>query len=523
MGEQEREQFYSTLQDFFETFRTFAVDESDDSPEILAELFNLQLATKSILLNTSDRVKRSILESDDIVLIDLYDEVQSLKQEIGRNQNLTPDEINVNIDSLNDLLAEKDRQLSEYASFYAEEKKQSTWQEVKSTLEKGEAAIEIIRIRKWNFQERRSTDTVLYAALIVTPKTKEYPELVLLLDGNELEEKYINYYRSMIRISHLGKVDTLSYDKFWSPIKKHLKGVKTIYFSPDGVYNSLNLETLYNTKSKKYLMEEVDIRLVTSTKDLLSTKSPSMPYNYAILMGNPDFGQEAELLTTRNVSTTFTLDSLVRNGISSLPGTKIEIETLQGLFNEKGWREDVWTEQDATEEQLKKMLKPKVLHIATHGFFEPDDDEHTYQNNPLYRSGLLLSGAEQVFQNNESVRGNTMMGKEDGVLTAFEAMNLNIENTELVVLSACETGLGEIRNGEGVYGLQRAFQVAGARSLLISLWKVSDQVTQELMVDFYTNWLGGMSKREALKKTQLALKEKYESPLYWGAFVLVGE
>ena len=122
-----------------------------------------------------------------------------------------------------------------------------------------------------------------------------------------------------------------------------------------------------------------------------------------------------------------------------------------------------------------------------------------YQNNPLYRSGLLLSGAEKVFQNNENIRGNTQIGKEDGVLTAFEAMNLNIENTELEVLSACETGLGEIRNGEGVYGLQRDFQVAGARSLLISLWKVSDQVTQELMLDFYANWLGGMSKREARK------------------------
>ncbi|MCH8234470.1 MAG: CHAT domain-containing protein [Bacteroidetes bacterium] len=324
-------------------------------------------------------------------------------------------------------------------------------------------------------------------------------------------------------MTRIRKEDTLSYDHFWSPLKKHLKGIKTVYFSPDGVFNSLNLQTLYNPDKKKYLMEEVDVRIVTSTKDLLAAKSPTMPYNYVILMGNPDFGQEAQLLANRNINTTTTLDSLARYGISALPGTKIEIENLSELFQQKGWREDVWTEKDATEDHLKNMRKPKVLHIATHGFFEPDDDEHTYQNNPLYRSGLLLSGAEKVFQNNENIRGNTQIGKEDGVLTAFEAMNLNIENTELVVLSACETGLGEIRNGEGVYGLQRAFQVAGARSLMISLWKVSDQVTQELMVDFYTNWLGGMSKREALKKTQLMLKEKYKSPFYWGAFVLIGE
>jgi len=257
---------------------------------------------------------------------------------------------------------------------------------------------------------------------------------------------------------------------------------------------------------------------VTSTKDLLVSKSDPMRFNKAVLVGNPDFGEEPVRLESRGVA--LTLDSLERSGITSLPGTKKEIDELSKLFQKQGWELDIWTQQDATEGKIKNMIKPKVLHIATHGFFEPDNDNATYRNNPLHRSGLLLSGAEKVFQKDDTY---IQSGEEDGILTAFEAMNLNIENTELVVLSACETGLGEIRNGEGVYGLQRALKVAGARSILISLWKVSDQVTQELMVDFYTNWLGGMSKREALKQTQLKLKEKYKSPFYWGAFVLIGE
>jgi CHAT domain-containing protein len=174
----------------------------------------------------------------------------------------------------------------------------------------------------------------------------------------------------------------------------------------------------------------------------------------------------------------------------------------------------------ASEENIKEVKQPGILHIATHGFFNSNAME---TKNPLLYSGLLLSSANRTIAGEKP---NPL--QEDGVLSAYEAMNLNLDNTDLVVLSACETGLGEIKNGEGVYGLQRAFKVAGAKSIIMSLWKVDDNATQELMVAFYKHWLNDAAgttsiKRAAFLKAQKELKAKYPNPYYWGAFVMVGE
>ena len=514
LGESEREQLYNSLTEYFEIFQNMALQ----NPALVPDLFNLQLGTKSILLNATNQVRNRIVSSGDRVMIGLYDEVQDLKQKVGKYSLMQIDELEkqgVNFDSLRNLLDEKDQQLSEYASFYALEHKEYTWQDVQGNLDNGEAVIEVIRMRNYNFDKFDFGDSVYYAFLIVTPKSK-YPELVVLKNGLKLEGDDIQYYRNSI---YFKNDDFESYINFWDPLKKSLKGIKTVYFSPDGVYNLINLSTLYNAKKDKYLFEEIEIRSVTSARDLWGTQRPSLQNKYSIFIGDPDFGTSKSGSNERS----FTKSGIQRNGIASLPGTAKEIEIIGGLMSDNGWRMDQLTKSEATEEKVKTMLKPKVLHIATHGFFEEDVEEMTYIDNPLYRSGLLFAGAQKAISNEEIIRENVSGQKEDGILSAFEVMNLNVDNTDLVVLSACETGLGEIRNGEGVYGLQRAFKLAGARSIIFSLWKVDDQITQEFMVKFYENWMGGMSKRQAFRGAQEFVRIQHSEPYYWGAFLFIGE
>ena len=185
----------------------------------------------------------------------------------------------------------------------------------------------------------------------------------------------------------------------------------------------------------------------------------------------------------------------------------------------------------ATEEEFKALdgRSPQVLHLATHGFFLPTTDTKrknnndpnpgnnafTVQQNPMFRSGLVLTGGNHAWKGDPAVPG-----REDGILTAYEIAQMDLSSTDLVVLSACETALGDLQGNEGVIGLQRAFKMAGVKQMIMSLWRVPDKETMELMTMFYRNWLGGQSTREALRSAQLKMKEKYP-PYYWAAFVVV--
>lgn len=517
MSEREKEAFYATLKSDLERFNTFAVLRSARNPEILGEMYNNQLATKGLIFRATDKMRDNILSSGDERLINDYNKWKDLKDELAQYYRLPISALenkNVDLESFELQLNVLEKNLSQKSALFAEENNQQeiTWKDIQNQLNENEAAIEIIRFRdfeiKTNFGSADSsnqlspsllygwTEKINYGALIVT-KGRLLPELVLLENGRDLETKYFSYYKNAIRFN---TSDNLSYRYFWQPIAEKLDSVQKFYFSPDGVYFKINLNTIALPENDSFIMDEINIQQVTNTKELLNKNDKENTTGPIVLVGAPAFHSNTEKI------------------VKDLPGTKKEVEEIAFLSKKSDYDSQVFTGEEASEEMLKNLKSPKVLHIATHGYFSDNEmlSANQYRDNPLFNSGLMLAGA-----------GNTIQGShnasEDGLLTAYEAMNLNLDHTDMVVLSACETGLGEVKNGEGVYGLQRAFKVAGAKSIILSLWKVDDVATRKLFTYFYEDWLKNGDKRKAFKSAQEKLRIEYPSSYYWGAFVMVGE
>ena len=216
-----------------------------------------------------------------------------------------------------------------------------------------------------------------------------------------------------------------------------------------------------------------------------------------------------------------------------LKGTEVEVTKIAALLTTNGSSNKANMRTNASEEAFKLMgnqtTKPAILHIATHGFAfasakkdKPKDNfnlekvTYTAADNPLLRTGLLMAGANKAW-----VDGIPYPNKEDGILTALEISNVDLKGCKLAVLSACETGLGDIKGSEGVYGLQRAFKMAGVQNLIVSLWSIDDAKTQEFMIDFYTQLLITNNIVNSFKQTQLKMRAKYKNPFYWAGFVLI--
>ena len=373
-------------------------------------------------------------------------------------------------------------------------------------IERNEVAIEMVRYRYFNHD---FTDSVIYAGLYLKSNTNK-PKAILLRDGKKMETRFFKFYRNAIT----GKVpDEISYRIFWEPIQNEIGQAATIYLSADGIYNQINLEAI-PTPDGKYIIDNANIVLVSNTKDLYLRKISgklSLPENTASMFGNP----------------TFYLTASASMSVASLPGTEKEVNQVQYMLKQKGWVTAEFVENSASEENLKGINNPKIFHIATHGFYRPtaqltledelQGNEAMLNQNPLMRTGLLLKGAGDLM---EKTAFNYNM--ENGILTAYEAMNLNLDKTDLVVLSACETGLGDLEAGEGVYGLQRAFLVAGAKVLIMSMFKVDDDATQKLMLIFYQKWLNSGNLRQSFIEAKKELRVDYQDPIYWGAFMMIG-
>ncbi|NHE58969.1 tetratricopeptide repeat protein [Cyclobacterium plantarum] len=574
LSEKEKEQFLHTFNFSFEFFNTFTSKRRGDNPEITAPQYDNALLLKGLLLKSSSQMRDRILAGGDTTAIRLFGDWQTLKRQWLQESDIPKSEREkggiapeATLEKANTL--EKELSLLSEAFAEATDTVRTTWREVQQELQQGDAAIELVRYR-WH--DKKWTDTVHYAALIVTPEMQDHPHLVLLKNGNELEELGAQSYQSAFATRGASRVadgdnpipaDSL-YAYFWQPIQKALDslgGAGKVYLSPDGVYHTLNLQTLKNLETGKYLLETLDIERVGSTRDLVKKKKQQVPYNNAILAGYPSYpaspeavadalqryqqGQAMPVLTASLSSSNYgsyqtyrAIDS-TRSDIDPLPGTLVEVEQVASILDRKDIDTQALLEYAASEDVLKKVKSPRILHIATHGFFEPEREQQaerlnretlmsglgreTVTENPYLQCGLYLAGAETTLKNRGNPDFRRPAGQEDGILTAYEATLLDLRGTELVVLSACETGLGITKNGEGVYGLQRAFQVAGAETVIFSLWKVADEQTQEMMGLLYWNWLEkGMGKREAFNAAQQTIKEKYEDPYFWGAFVMIG-
>ena len=297
--------------------------------------------------------------------------------------------------------------------------------------------------------------------------------------------------------------------KLMEPVRKLLGSQKQILISPDGDLNLIPFEALVDEKNR-FLVENYSFTYLSSGRDLLTFTSTSRDTSPAVLLGNPKYDETGKVAIKpqRGFYDTSELP------FQGLKGTGEEVKAIGKLLGV-----EPLLRAEATEAAVKQVKSPFILHIATHGLFETTTNpkDPTIDKDSLLRSSLVLAGVKE-----EKIDG------DNGLLTALEATGLNLLGTELVVLSACDTGVGGISPGEGVYGLRRAFAIAGAQSQIISLWKVDDQGTKDLMVKYYQRLLdGNIGRTEALRQTQLEMLrgqagEKYTHPYFWASFIPSG-
>ena len=317
-----------------------------------------------------------------------------------------------------------------------------------------------------------------------------------------------------------------------APIRPLLGDARHLLLSPDGQLNLIPFEALKDEQNK-YLVEKYAFSYLTTGRDLLRLETTAKQLTKPVVFADINYQQQETVVAANRGSQNKRSADFVNLKFGSLAATSEEGEQIKKIFPNT----NIITGTKATEEAIKQLKTPSILHLATHGFFLPDKeiksvspainqlnnqlDKPQYVNleNPLLRSGLALAG----FNNRQNKQSNN--NTEDGVLTALEVAGLNLRGTELVVLSACETGIGDVKTGDGVYGLRRALVIAGSQTQLLSLWKVADDGTKDLMVEYYQKIKAGKGRHEALREVQLEFlnsNTEYNHPYYWASFIPSG-
>ncbi len=444
--------------------------------QLLTEAFNQAMDYHSFILRGNYRLIAQIFESDDEEIAMKYEVWKAYKQLL--NQQYFEDdadqrmirEIKNNIERTEKELIRNTRDSSAVLG-----REVLNFDEIRKRLKPQEVAIEMLRITE-NHQTYYG-DKLRYVAFLVTPD-QDFPELIFNdNDGDLMESTFLKKYRSSIKYKLR---DTTSYRVFWKDLDERIpKGTKTLYFVQDGVYQLINPSSIYVPEQEQFLLEKYDIQLLPSLSFLNSENNDSI--QSAVIFGNPTFIKNPTKSSANSVYLN-NRSALFKRQIQSLPGTKKEVEAIADLLKRQGLDVQLFTEREVTKENFFTSEGVDLLHIATHGYWTDSKKESPVYSiyKSLSNSGLILADAQS-----RSETGYNLNSK--GLLTAAEIQNMVSFGTELVVLSACETGLGEIVPGEGIFGLKRAFQKAGVSNLISTLWKVDDDATQKFMTLFYTS------------------------------------
>jgi CHAT domain-containing protein len=391
-----------------------------------------------------------------------------------------------------------------------------TAQQVQSALPKEAALIELLRYSHYLGKDKHEPR---YGAIVITARSE--PRWIPLGNAAEIENS-VGLYQKSVR----GQTDeaTLSSvlkalnNQVWEPIEKALPaGTTTVIVSPDAELNFVSFATLL-TPDDRFVSEKYSVRYVASGRDLL--REAKIPAGFKTTMrvfANPDFGGIAAGPRLERTNTVVLRSVEMRDleGISlpSLPGTEKEAAELEARAKKSNWQPQTYLGLSATEAELRKVNSPRILHLATHGFFLPEIDIGKPKGaadaaeipkgklvNPMHRSGLAMAGAQATLQ--AWAKGEVPPIENDGIVSAEEVGGLQLDRTWLVVLSACDTGGGEAKAGEGVMGLRRGFIQAGAQNLLMTLWPISDETTVQIMLDFYDAAFKSGNAPQALADTQ---------------------
>ncbi len=562
MSEKERLEFLDTLGTSFPMYASFCYTYRTQNPALVGKLYDLLLWEKGLVARSAAALRTKIVSSGDKEALSLLDRLTTKKTQLEGMagwQTSNREEWRKSWVQLEEQADELEQELGKRSPALAEEKKlaRATWRDVLKALKPGEAAVELVRFDLHN--GRKWTDTSYYAALVLTPGRTTGPRFIVLGEAKKLEGAPLRAYQQHLeataapaqrgqatgskQAASAATAEASFYNAFWKPLAPALGLAKRVFFSPDGVLEKVSLGVVPAVDGR-LLMEAYDLRIVSSTRDLLRQRGKAAPQNSAVLIGKPDFAlsevrQRAALRalpemekTGRAPDTGSDDDHAERQQRAPLLAAQAELDAFSSPLERRGWNVRVYAGPFALKEAVRRLKGPRLLHLATESFYLPTPtkkphasagDQASGLENPLLRSGLYFAGVK---------RGNSdrpaAADFDDGILTAYEATGLNLQGTELVVLNTSQTGLGTAAPEEGVASVQRALQEAGAEATLVSLWNVPERETQELLALFYEKWLSGKEKHQALRDAQLQMRTRIkqrdgrDTPALWGAFVLIG-